>query len=178
MGNIIAFNPCSFCEKKDMCSMCELQMYREKVIENTEWISVDERLPTDEQEVLVYYGFDYGDGDLGRMYMSVLTFFAHDPIPHFQHQAIGLKVTHWMPLPETPTMKGDACGYVKIDDVLSFDKAKPMAQILGEEYDRMIANDIIEVIKKYFPETGLNAERVMKLAKMIVAEETEKGGAE
>lgn len=73
-----------------------------------EWISVDERLPTDEQEVLVYYGFDYGDGDLGRMYMSVLTFFAYDPIPHFQHQAIGLKVTHWMPLPEAPKMKGGA----------------------------------------------------------------------
>ena len=67
-------------------------------------------------------------------------------------------------------------GYVKLDDVLAFDEAKPIGQILAEEYDRMIAKDIVEVIKKYFPKTELNAERVTKLAKMIVAEETEKGG--
>ncbi len=68
------------------------------------------------------------------------------------------------------------CGYVKLDDVLSLDEAKPIGQILAEEYDRMIANDIIGVLKKYFPNTKIDEKRVIRLARMIVAEE--KDGAE
>lgn len=68
------------------------------------------------------------------------------------------------------------CGYVKLDDVLSLDETKPIGQILAEEYDQMIANDIIGVIKKYFPNTKIDEKRVIRLARMIVAEE--KGGSE
>ena len=67
-----------------------------------EWISVEERLPTKQCEVLVYYGFDRGDGDLGMMFTAVLTYFAYDKKPHFQHEETGLRVTHWMPLPDAP----------------------------------------------------------------------------
>lgn len=67
-----------------------------------EWVSVDERLPTDERNVLAYYGFDRGDGDLGMMFIGVLSYFAYDPKPHFQHEESGLRVTHWMPLPPPP----------------------------------------------------------------------------
>lgn len=114
MGNIIAFNPCSFCEKKDMCSMCELQMYREKVIENTEWVSVDERLPEN----------DYGKHWKERQHYLVMTepsglmrvarfgskefpwwIDSHDTVMTSANYA---KVTHWMPLPEAPNMKGGA----------------------------------------------------------------------
>ena len=69
-------------------------------------------------------------------------------------------------------------GYLTIDDVLSLDESRSMAQILAEEYDRMISNDIIEVIKKYFPQSTIDEKKVMRLARMILAEETEKGGAE
>jgi hypothetical protein len=71
-----------------------------------EWISVEDRLPTEQREVLAYYGFDNGDGDLGMMFTGVLTYFAYDKKPHFQHEDLRLRVTHWMPLPEPPKMKG------------------------------------------------------------------------
>jgi hypothetical protein len=74
----------------------------------SEWISVDERLPTEQKEFLAYYGFDNGDGDLGMMFTGVLTYFACDKRPHFQHEDLRLRVTHWMPLPEAPKMKGGA----------------------------------------------------------------------
>lgn len=71
-----------------------------------EWTSVDERLPTEQEEVLAYYGFDNGKGDLGMMFMGVLPYFYHDKKPHFHHEDLRLRVTHWMPLPEDPKMKG------------------------------------------------------------------------
>ena len=67
-----------------------------------EWISVENRLPEDEHEVLAYYGFNLGDGDCGVRFFGVLTYFAFDPIPHWQHEGTGLTVTHWMPLPRRP----------------------------------------------------------------------------
>lgn len=71
----------------------------------SEWISVDERLPTEQKEFLAYYGFDHGDGDLGVMCMGVLTYFAYDEKPHFQYEELRLRVTHWMPIPEAPKMQ-------------------------------------------------------------------------
>jgi hypothetical protein len=62
-------------------------------------------LPTDERDVLAYYGFDRGDGDLGMMFIGVLAYLAYNPNPHFQHESTGLRVTHWMPLPNHPKEK-------------------------------------------------------------------------
>lgn len=67
-----------------------------------EWIPVTDRLPEKEGEVLAYYGFNRGDGDLGMMFMRVLDYYATDPKPHFQHESMGVTVTHWQPLPEPP----------------------------------------------------------------------------
>ena len=67
-------------------------------------------------------------------------------------------------------------GYVTIDDVLSLNNSKSIAEILVEEYDRMIAKDIAEVVKKYFPNTKIDEEKVLEMARMIAYEE--KGGAE
>ena len=68
----------------------------------SEWISVKDRLPENEKEVLAYYGFNRGDGDLGMRFCGVLTYYAFDPSPHWQHESTGLTVTHWMPLPNPP----------------------------------------------------------------------------
>ena len=67
-----------------------------------EWISVEDGLPTDEMPVFAYYGFDRGDGELGRMYMGTLSYFCFDPNPHWQHADHKLVVTHWMPKPQPP----------------------------------------------------------------------------
>lgn len=73
-----------------------------KHLDREAWVSVDDKLPQDEKEVLAYYGFNHGDGDLGMRFMGTLTYFAHDPEPHWQHKSTGITVTHWMPLPEPP----------------------------------------------------------------------------
>ena len=68
-----------------------------------QWISVKDKLPKDERNVLAYYGFNRGDGDLGMRFIGVLSYFAFDQNRHWQHEGTGLTVTHWMPLPEPPT---------------------------------------------------------------------------
>lgn len=72
----------------------------------SEWISVKDRLPEDDREVLAYYGFDNGDGYCGIRFPGVLTYLAFDTQPHWQHESSGLRVTHWMPLPEPPEGEG------------------------------------------------------------------------
>ena len=66
------------------------------------WISVKERLPENAKNVLAYYGFDRGDGDLGMRFIGTLSYFPYCLTPHWQHEGLGLVVTHWMPLPEPP----------------------------------------------------------------------------
>ena len=75
------------------------------IVLRNQWISVEDRLPTDQKDVLCYYGFDRGDGDLGMMFMGVLCYFCYDENPHWQHADHNLVVTHWMPLPTPPTEK-------------------------------------------------------------------------
>lgn len=64
-----------------------------------EWISVKDRLPEDEKEVLACY---YIKPFLNKLFVGVLTYFAFDTEQHWQHESIGLTVTHWMDLPEPP----------------------------------------------------------------------------
>lgn len=72
---------------------------------NMEWISVEDKLPINEKPVLAYYGF-LKNGDLGEQrFMGTLSYFVFDEKPHFQHESMGLRVTHWMPLPEAPKEK-------------------------------------------------------------------------
>ena len=76
--------------------------YPQAHIDLQAWINVEDRLPEDEKPVLAYYGFYREEDDLGARFIGTLTYFSHDPDPHWQHESTGLFVTHWMPLPEPP----------------------------------------------------------------------------
>jgi hypothetical protein len=78
-------------DELEVCPFCG----REKV----EWISVKDRLPEHDERVLACYSFN-----TSMQFIQVLDYYATDPVPHFQHElgTDGMKVTHWMPLPEPP----------------------------------------------------------------------------
>lgn len=57
-----------------------------------QWISIDERLPQDGEEALVYAG---NRGVMIGLYDSVLQVW-------LDYECCGLKVTHWQPLPKPP----------------------------------------------------------------------------
>lgn len=105
-GMASSCDKCMF--KKTNCyEYQEAKAIYEADFKKQEWISVAERLPTDQKSVLCYYGFDRGDDDLGMMFVGVLCYFCFDKNPHWQHAEHNLVVTHWMPLPEPPKMKGE-----------------------------------------------------------------------
>ena len=66
-----------------------------------EWISVEDMLPTRDGRYICCYVF----GNENRQFFGVLDYYSCDQIPHFQHElgGYGMRVTHWMPLPEPPT---------------------------------------------------------------------------
>ena len=59
-----------------------------------EWISVEERLPDDEQAILVYTGKNKPK----RWWHTTSTIFRHGKF----HVSLKDNVTHWMPIPEPP----------------------------------------------------------------------------
>ena len=66
----------------------------------SEWISVKERLPECDMPCLCQYVF--GNGKMA--FYQVLDYYFTEKVPHFQHElgGTGMRVTHWMPLPEPP----------------------------------------------------------------------------
>ena len=65
----------------------------------TPWIPCSERMPEMNDNYICVCRY----GDNNKNYVSTLFFYATDPNPHFQGEGYcGLKVTHWMPLPEPP----------------------------------------------------------------------------
>lgn len=64
------------------------------------WIPVTERLPDKMGQYICQYVF--GENTEYPFY-QVLWYFTAVEKPHFQHEgSMGLRVTHWMPLPEPP----------------------------------------------------------------------------
>lgn len=63
------------------------------------WIPVAERLPDRNGEYICRHGYN---GNTDIKFTGVLEYYATDEKPHWQHESIGLTVTHWMPLPEPP----------------------------------------------------------------------------
>ena len=66
-----------------------------------EWVSVEERLPTDERPVLVFIG--YADTMTG--FITTSSYFCFDANPHWQWDGLTQdeqKTLFWMPLPEPP----------------------------------------------------------------------------
>lgn len=64
------------------------------------WISADERLPEDDENVLVYSGdkemFIAWCGVLGRTWRDSFRDAPYDEL-------VGISITHWMPLPKPPS---------------------------------------------------------------------------
>ena len=70
-----------------------------------EWVSVEERLPTDERPVLVFVG--YADTMTG--FITTSSYFCFDANPHWQWDGLvqdEQKTLFWMPLPEPPGKEG------------------------------------------------------------------------
>lgn len=66
-----------------------------------EWVSVEERLPTDERPVLVFIG--YADTMTG--FITTSSYFCFGANPHWQWDGLTQdeqKTLFWMPLPEPP----------------------------------------------------------------------------
>lgn len=66
-----------------------------------EWVSVEDRLPTDERPVLVFVG--YADTMTG--FITTSSYFCFDPNPHWQWDGLvrdEQRTLFWMPLPTPP----------------------------------------------------------------------------
>lgn len=67
--------------------------------ERQKWIPVTARLPEGDGHYLCRYRFN----GAGSTFYQTLDYYATDVQPHFQHEGThGMRVTHWMPLPEAP----------------------------------------------------------------------------
>ena len=70
-----------------------------------EWVSVEERLPTDERPVLVFVG--YADTMTG--FITTSSYFCFDENPHWQWDGLvrdEQRTLSWMPLPAPPGRQG------------------------------------------------------------------------
>jgi len=69
-----------------------------------EWVSVEERLPTDERPVLVFVG--YADTMTG--FITTSSYFCFDTNPHWQWDGLvkdEQRTLFWMPLPVPPDLR-------------------------------------------------------------------------
>lgn len=95
---------CLGCGQEHNCGVHGCAIIREAVealAKKDAWISVQDRLPTNERNVLTFVG--YADGMIG--FQTVSTYFAFDPEPHWQWDGLLRDEQHtlyWMPLPEPP----------------------------------------------------------------------------
>ena len=111
--NVFGCKFCKVCRDKpcnikdgETCTNNIANYIREAVKEEAgyrkqEWISVDERLPEEDTRVLVYLNIPKTDA-------NTYTFFDTDRILIGKWIRWNKFVSHWMPLPEAPKMKGGA----------------------------------------------------------------------
>ena len=79
----------------------ELIEYAPTLTPPNEWVSVNERLPTDEHPVLVFVG--YADTTTG--FITTSSYFCFDENPHWQWDGLvrdEQRTLFWMPLPAPP----------------------------------------------------------------------------
>ena len=75
--------------------------YMPTITPPNEWVSVEERLPTDERPVLVFVG--YADTMTG--FITTSSYFAFDANPHWQWDGLvgdEQRTLFWVPLPAPP----------------------------------------------------------------------------
>ena len=102
---------CKDCIHRDVCDnvilklaaleyeQCKHFICKSDIISKSEWISVEDRLPEEKINCLVYYKHAYCDND---GYWAIgITFYDGSK---FQIDWM-YKVTHWMPIPEPPMGK-------------------------------------------------------------------------
>lgn len=89
------------------CNAYETALSILRLYKQMEWISVKDRLPDKDIICLCCYGFNKEEVFCKPMYIGTLTYFAVDKSPHWQHEGLGLYVTHWMPLPELPIERNE-----------------------------------------------------------------------
>lgn len=99
IANEICSNPCDICKtSKDRCIPHRIarKLAKEGFQRQTEWISCDERLPTwEDGKVLIYtsYGISIAKRTTSNRWKGDC--------------AIPKLITHWMPLPVPPEVRGE-----------------------------------------------------------------------
>ena len=84
-----------------ICSDCLVPENALTLTPPNEWVSVEERLPTDEHPVLVFVG--YADTMTG--FITTSSYFCFDENPHWQWDGLvrdEQRTLFWMPLPARP----------------------------------------------------------------------------
>ena len=84
-----------------ICSDCLVPENALTLTPPNEWVSVEERLPTDEHPVLVFVG--YADTMTG--FITTSSYFCFDENPHWQWDGLvrdEQRTLFWMPLPAPP----------------------------------------------------------------------------
>ena len=87
-----------------ICSDCLVPENALTLTPPNEWVSVEERLPTDEHPVLVFLG--YADTMTG--FITTSSYFCFDENPHWQWDGLvrdEQRTLFWMPLPVPPAKK-------------------------------------------------------------------------
>ena len=77
------------------------ELEKSALTQPNEWVSVEERLPTDERPVLVFVG--YADTMTG--FITTSSYFCFDANPHWQWDGLvrdEQRTLFWMPLPDPP----------------------------------------------------------------------------
>lgn len=64
-------------------------------------------------------------------------------------------------------------GFKTIDQVLPMSEFESVGEIIAKKYYQMVAKDIVEVFKKYFPDTKIDEKKVLGFARMLVDTESE-----
>lgn len=145
-GDLCKHLPKDLCNSRD-CSLCEAEILYESDYRKQEWISVDERLPEENEYVLIWADkvqvarIEKGISEETRQKMKngelpdpaemcirptegiksiprsalyrAADVFGNNKVPYIWKanggpmEWFGQCVTHWMPLPEPPKMKGD-----------------------------------------------------------------------
>lgn len=88
---------CRVCSKNESCLYQDIayDLYRAGYRKQSEWISVEERLPDNRKFVIVCDKY----GNVGEAYHRAGRF-------EWVDDEEVVEATHWMPLPEPPKMKG------------------------------------------------------------------------
>ena len=90
---------------KDEAQRCAETLYNDMNYRKQEWISVDERLPEEDDDYIVNLHYPHGINIATKRSYSKKRKWYGVSVNHWYTE---VNVTHWMPLPEAPKMKGGA----------------------------------------------------------------------